>query len=46
MEVSKPNRLRSVENDTIFPFVVNPKRDPSEGQVQFCHNLIVNLFQK
>ena len=34
------------DDDSILPFVVNPQSDPARGQVQFCHNLIVNLFEK
>ena len=29
-----------------LPFFIKPQNDPSRGQVQLCHNLIVNLFEK
>ena len=30
----------------MFPFLIKPLIDPSRGQIQFCHNLTVNLFEK
>ena len=34
------------DDNTILPFYIKPQNDPSRGQVQFCHNLIVKLFDK
>ena len=28
------------------PFVIHSQSDPARGQVQFCYNLIANLFEK
>ena len=34
------------DNSSIFPFFIKPESDPARGQLQFCHNLNVNLFKK
>ena len=34
------------DDDSILPSVIHPKSDPTRGQVQLCHNLIANLFEK
>ena len=34
------------DDSSILPFLIKPLNDPSREQVQFCHNLIVNLFEK
>ena len=30
----------------ILPFFIRPQKSPARGQVQFCYNLTVNLFEK
>ena len=37
---------KNFDNNSVLPFFIKPQNDPSGGQVQFCHNLIVNLFEK
>ena len=37
---------KSFDDNSILPFFIKPLNDPFRGQVQFCHNLIVNLFEK
>ena len=32
--------------NSILPFFINPQKDPARGQVRFCYNLIVKLFEK
>ena len=34
------------DDDYIFLFIINPQNNPARGQVQICHNLMVNTFQK
>ena len=34
------------DDDSKIPFVIHPQSDPARGQVQLCHNLIANLFEK
>ena len=36
----------SFDDDSILHFFINLQSDPARRQVQLCHNLIVNLFQK
>ena len=36
----------SFDDKSILPFFIQPQSDPARGQVQFCHNLIVTLFEK
>ena len=31
---------------SVLPFVIKPEKDPAQGQVQFCHNLFVILYEK
>ena len=38
--------IDNFDNNSILPFFIKPLNDPSKGQVQFCQNLIVNLFEK
>ena len=33
-------------DNSILPFFIKPQNDPAGGQIQFCYNLIVNLFEK
>ena len=33
-------------DNLILPFSIKPQNNPSRGQVQFCHDLIVNLIEK
>ena len=37
---------KTFNDKSILPFFVQPKKDQARGPVQFCHNLIVNLFKK
>ena len=37
---------KKFDDNSILSFFIKPLNDPSRGQVQFCHNLIVNLFEK
>ena len=44
-----PNMIeydKKLDDNSILPFFIKPLNDHSRGQVQFCHNLIVNLFEK
>ena len=34
------------DDNSILKFFIKPQNDPTRGQIQFCHNLIVNLFEK
>ena len=34
------------DHNSILPFFIKPQKDPARGQVQFCYNIIVNLFEK
>ena len=34
------------DDDSKLLIFIKPQNDPSRGQVQFCHNLITNLFEK
>ena len=34
------------DDNSILPFFKKQQNDPARGQVQFCYNLIVNLFEK
>ena len=34
------------DNNSILPFFIKRQNDPSRGHVQFCYNLIANLFEK
>ena len=46
---TKQNRLDYNENfddNSVLPFFVKPQNDPPRGQVQFCYNLTVILFEK
>ena len=36
----------NLDEDTIFSFVIDPKCDPSTGQVQFLLNLILETSYK
>ena len=36
----------SFDDNSILPFLIKPQNDPSRGKVQFCYNLILNLFEK
>ena len=31
---------------SIFQFFIHPQVDAAQGQIPFCHKLIVNLFEK
>ena len=37
---------KNFDDQPKLPFVIHPKSDPARGKVQFCHNLIVNMFDK
>ena len=37
---------KNFKDDYILPVVIHPQTNPARGQVQFCHNLIANLFEK
>ena len=38
---------KKFHDNSILPLVfIKPLNDPSRGQVQFCQNLILNLFEK
>ena len=37
---------KNFDNIFIPPFIIHPRSDPTRGHVQFCHNLIANLFEK
>ena len=34
------------DDNSIISFFIQPQTDHARGQVQFCLNLIVNLFEK
>ena len=36
----------SFDDNSILPFYKKPQNDLARGQVQFCYNLIVSLFEK
>ena len=36
---------KKFDNNSKLPFFIKPLNDPSRGQVQFCHNIIVYLFE-
>ena len=36
----------SFDDDSILPFVITPQSDHARGQVQLCHNQILNSFEK
>ena len=36
----------SFDDDSTLPSVSQSQSDHAKGQVQFCHNLIANLFEK
>ena len=33
-------------HNSILPFFLEPESDPNRGQVQFCRDINVNLFEK
>ena len=35
----------SPDEDSVFPFIIIPLTE-DRGQIQFCHNLIVNIFEQ
>ena len=37
---------KNFDDNSILPFFIQPQSDPARGQVQFFHNLMVNLFEK
>ena len=37
---------KNFDNNSILLFSIHSQKDPARGQVQFCNNLIVNLFEK
>ena len=37
---------KNFTDKSILPFFIKPQNDTSRGQIQFCHTLIVNLFEK
>ena len=37
---------KNFDDNSILPFFIHPQSDPARGQVHFCHNLMVNLFEK
>ena len=37
---------KNFDDNSILPYFLKPQNDPSRLQVQFCHNLIANLFEK
>ena len=37
---------KNFDDNSIFPFFIQPQSDDARGKVQFCHNLIVILFEK
>ena len=37
---------KNFDDYSTLPFFIKPQNDPARGQVQFCMNLIVNLFEK
>ena len=34
------------DDDSVPRFVIHLRSDPARGQVHFCYNLILNLFEK
>ena len=45
--IQQKKRIRSEDNleNSVLPIFINPSTEP-RGQVQFCRNLIANLFEK
>ena len=37
---------KNIDDNSIPAFCIQPQSVPAQGQVQFCHNLIVKLFEK
>ena len=37
---------KNFDNNSTISFFIKPEIDPTRGQIQFCHNSIVNLFEK
>ena len=37
---------KTFEDNSILPFFLKPQNDSAPGQVQFCYNLTVNLYEK
>ena len=37
---------KNFDDKSILTFFIKPQNDPARGEVQFCYNLIVNVFEK